>query len=239
MGKNPAVLFYTSDFLSGTILMNYEDKGRYISLLCLQHQIYPERIPENHMISVCLSLDNQAAKKFIKDEKGFYYNERMEQEIKKRISFCESRSNNKSGRPEKKSYDSTHDKSHDNHMLLHMENENDNEDKDINRRLKEEKIRIESQAEQIYQSYPKKKDKGHALLAIKKALTKCSFENLLEHVRSYSKSVVGKDAQFIPYPATWFNGLRWEDQEEIKTEKQLRDEALAKELEEWGKKVAK
>lgn len=122
--------------------MNYEDKGRYISLLCLQHQIYPERIPENHMISVCLSLDNQAAKKFIKDENGFYYNERMEQEIKKRISFCESRSNNKSGRPEKKSYDSTYDKSHDNHMLLHMENENDNDNKE------------EKEIEEIYLMYP-------------------------------------------------------------------------------------
>lgn len=239
MGKNPAVLFYTSDFLSGTILMNYEDKGRYISLLCLQHQIYPDRIPENHMISVCLSLDNQAAKKFIKDEKGYYYNERMEQEIKKRISFCESRSNNKSGRPEKKSYDSTHDKSHDNHMLLHMENDNDNDNKDIKKRIKEDKELREKQISDIYAAYPKKVGKGQAIKAIGSALNKCEFQKLLDHVKKYALSVVGKDTQFIPHPATWFNGLRWEDQEEVKTEKQLRDEALAKELEEWGKKVAK
>ena len=38
MAKDPAVLFYTSDFLTGTILMNYEQKGKYITLLCIQHQ---------------------------------------------------------------------------------------------------------------------------------------------------------------------------------------------------------
>jgi hypothetical protein len=237
--KNPAVLFYTSDFLSGTILMSNEDTGRYIKLLCLQHQIYPDRIPENHMISVCLSHDSCVIKKFVKDEKGFYYNERMEQEIKKRVSFCESRSNNKSGRPPKESYDSTYDKSHDIHMNIHMGNGNDNENKDVIKRLKEEKKVLESQIETIYQAYPKKKDKGHAIKSIRSSLDKCSYDKLLDHVKKYAQSVVGKDPQFIPYPATWFNGLRWEDQEEIKTEKQLRDEALAKELAEWGKKVAK
>lgn len=110
------------------------------------------------------------------------------------------------------------------------------EEKSAEKRNKKE---IESQIETIYQAYPKKKDKGHALKAISTALSKCQFEKLLDHVKKYAQSVVGKDPQFIPYPATWFNGLRWEDQEEVKTEKQLRDEALAKEIAEWGKKVAK
>lgn len=104
---------------------------------------------------------------------------------------------------------------------------------------KRNKIKINAQVEQLYQAYPKKKDKGHALKAIRSALDKCHFDTLIDHVKKYAQSVVGKDPQFIPYPATWFNGLRWEDQEEVKTEKQLRDEALAKELAEWGKKVAK
>jgi hypothetical protein len=38
MSKDPAVLFYSSDFLTGTLLMNYEERGQYITLLCLQHQ---------------------------------------------------------------------------------------------------------------------------------------------------------------------------------------------------------
>lgn len=105
--------------------------------------------------------------------------------------------------------------------------------------LKEEKEEKEKQILELYASYPKKVGKGQAIKAIGSALNKCEFQKLLDHVKKYALSVVGKDPQFIPHPATWFNGLRWEDQEEIKTEKQLRDEALAKELEEWGKKVAK
>ena len=38
MSKDPAVLFYTSDFLSGTFTMTNEQVGKYIRLLCLQHQ---------------------------------------------------------------------------------------------------------------------------------------------------------------------------------------------------------
>ena len=38
MAKDPALLFYTGDFLVGTITMNYEQRGKYITLLCLQHQ---------------------------------------------------------------------------------------------------------------------------------------------------------------------------------------------------------
>ena len=36
--KDPAFLFYSSDFLSGTMLMSDEEVGQYIRLLCLQHQ---------------------------------------------------------------------------------------------------------------------------------------------------------------------------------------------------------
>jgi len=125
MGKDPAILFYTSDFLSGTSFLNYEEKGQYITLLCQQHQSY--EIPENHMINVCGSLDSPVMQKFTRTGNGFYYNERMRIEGEKRRSFCDSRSNNKSGRPSKKIIR----KSYDNHMGNHMENENENEIKDI------------------------------------------------------------------------------------------------------------
>jgi len=38
MAKDPAFLFYSSDFLSGTFTLSNEHKGMYITLLCLQHQ---------------------------------------------------------------------------------------------------------------------------------------------------------------------------------------------------------
>ena len=38
MAKDPALLFYTSDFLTGTVLMTNEQVGIYIRLLCVMHQ---------------------------------------------------------------------------------------------------------------------------------------------------------------------------------------------------------
>ena len=124
MAKDPAVLFYTSDFLSGVSFMTMEERGKYITLLCEQHQHWS--IPENHMINICGSLDSEVVKKFKKDG-NVYYNERMREEARKRSDFCKSRSNNKSGRPKKESYDNHKN----NHMNNHMENENENINKDV------------------------------------------------------------------------------------------------------------
>ena len=49
--KDPAFLFYSGDFLSGTMLMSDEEVGQYIRLLCLQHQ--KGHLREKDMISIC------------------------------------------------------------------------------------------------------------------------------------------------------------------------------------------
>lgn len=126
MSKDPAVLFYTSDFLSGTSFFTDAERGQYITLLCEQHQL--GNIPENHMIIVCGSLDSVVIKKFVKDKEGYYYNIRMREEAIKRANYCNSRSNNKSGRKRIESCENHMN----NHMSPHMENENGNRNKDIN-----------------------------------------------------------------------------------------------------------
>lgn len=123
--KDPAVLFYTSDFLSGVTFLNMEQRGQYITLLCEQHQ--HGSIPENHMINICGSLDSPVLKKFERDEGGNYYNPRMRYETNKRKMYCESRKNNKAGRKKKESYVKSYDK----HMINHMGNENINENSNV------------------------------------------------------------------------------------------------------------
>lgn len=76
----------------------------------------------------------------------------------------------------------------------------------------------------IYNLYPKKVDRGHAFKAIASALKKTTVEILEAAVKKYAESVVGKDLQYIPNPATWFNGERWLDEE--KTEKHKKQEVL-------------
>ncbi|MGW8324138.1 MAG: GIY-YIG nuclease family protein [Desulfobacterales bacterium] len=92
MGKDPAVLFYTSDFLSGTSFFTKSQRGEYITLLCEQHQLYS--IPEEHLIEVCGSLESPVAKKFKKDTDGTWFNIRMREETIKRQKYCDSRRKN-------------------------------------------------------------------------------------------------------------------------------------------------
>lgn len=89
--KDPAFLFYSSDFLSGTMLMSNEEVGIYIKLLCLQHQ--QGHLKEEDMLNMGASL--KIFSKFKKDEEGNYYNERLEYEANKRKAYSESRRNNR------------------------------------------------------------------------------------------------------------------------------------------------
>lgn len=94
MAKDPAVLFYTSDFLSGTFTMTNEQVGMYIRLLCLQHQ--KGILSETDMISVCGTYVEQVFLKFSKVNGG-YVNERMSLESDRRKNFCESRRKSRQG----------------------------------------------------------------------------------------------------------------------------------------------
>ena len=137
--KDPAFLFYSSDFLSGTMLMNNEEIGIYIRLLCLQHQ--QGHLKEEDMISI--GATKKVFNKFKQDDNGNFYNERLETEINKRKAYSESRRKNR----EKK----THEKDMKNICKTyeeHMENENininenikDNRKKGSKGKRKEEKI---------------------------------------------------------------------------------------------------
>lgn len=92
MAKDPAFLFYPSDFLTGVTFLTDEEVGKYIRLLCLMHQ--HGRLDEE---SVCKAIGLVSVKlkdKFSIDENGLWFNARLEEEIEKRTKFTESRRNN-------------------------------------------------------------------------------------------------------------------------------------------------
>jgi hypothetical protein len=99
--KDPAFLFYSSDFLTGCTNLTMEERGQYISLLCIQHQT--GHLSEKTIrLSVGIVSDDILSK-FKKDENGLFYNERLEIEIEKRANFVGTRRTNGSlgGRPKK------------------------------------------------------------------------------------------------------------------------------------------
>jgi hypothetical protein len=115
MAKDPAVLFYTSDFLSGTFTMTNEQVGKYIRLLCLQHQ--KGKLYEKDMLSICLAYDVDIWDKFVKEE-DYYINIKMYDETIRRQKFTESRRNN-AKTPKNESISKAYAK----HMPMHMETE--------------------------------------------------------------------------------------------------------------------
>ncbi len=102
MGKDPAVLFYTTDFLANTYHLTDKQVGMFVRLLCMQHihgRICPDDMPD--------SSDRESKRvidMFLCDEGG-YYNKQMEEEIQKRQSFCKSRQVNRTKSVSKKKDD--------------------------------------------------------------------------------------------------------------------------------------
>lgn len=101
MAKDPAFLFYSSDFLTGTMIMPFEDRGKYITILSYMHQ--NGRLSEETIRLLVGNVSDMLRLKFSIDKKGFWFNERLEIEIEKRRNFIESRYENgkKGGRPPK------------------------------------------------------------------------------------------------------------------------------------------
>ena len=194
MSKDPAVLFYTSDFLSGTFTMSNEQVGKYIRLLCLQHQ--KGKLTEKDMLSICKAYDDEIWCKF-KIEDGAFYNERMYNETVRRQKFSESRRNNAKS-PKNESTSKAYAK--------HMETETVNET--INRTKNKTEIHDwKFEDWWIWYDYKISKDKA------KKSwikLTEQEKDLALQSVKDYVKST--PDKSFRKHPTTYLNQKSFNDE---------------------------
>ena len=131
--NDPAFLFYTSDFLVGVTFMTNEQVGKYIKLLCMQHQT--GHLTKEQMVSICGGNDDIIFCKFSVDKKGLFFNKRLEFEIEKRTKYTENRLKNLGSKGFKKgSHKVSHKGSHKGTQVeVHTENENENENTNENR----------------------------------------------------------------------------------------------------------
>ena len=210
MAKDPAILFYTSDFLTGVATMGMEHRGMYITLLCLQHQ--KGRLSESDMLFICGTYVEDVFNKFEKDEHNFFFNKRLEEEAVKRQLYSDSRRKNRT---------KTYDKDVKNickTYVGHMENENENENASASAVVSVSE-RSNERFKKFWKAYPKKEGKG----ACRKAWAKlkpseCMMDTMIEAVRQQrgSKKWTKSSGQYIPMPLTWLNQSRWEDEIEDK-----------------------
>ncbi len=183
--KDPAFLFYTGDFLAGTMFFTDEQVGIYLRLLLAQHQ--HGRLSEKQVNFICKSYDNEVLEKFEKDEEGNYYNLRLENEINKRKSYSESRSNNRKGKvkkdkPKRKKTSITYD--------IHMEDRN----KDIN------KTELDKKFDEFlsFRKEIKKPVSEISLIALKEKLKKLSNGSEIDSIEILNNSIANSWQGIFP-----------------------------------------
>lgn len=211
--KDPAVLFYTADFIAGTITMTDEQRGQYIMLLCLQHQ--RGFLTEKDMIKICGSYDEDIWRKFTKDGDK-YYNVRMKTEAEKRKKYAESRSENRKGKVKDKKDMNNISKSYDSHMVNENINENIIIIKDKFESFRKKYPGIKLGAETELKNFQKHNDWRDVIN---------NLQSIIDDQISYRKAKKQR-GEFVPEwknLKTWINQRCWEEEiEPIRFEPQSR-----------------
>jgi hypothetical protein len=150
--KDPAVLFYFQDFLVGTEFMSDTEVGKYIRILC--HLADKGSLSKIQLLSICKAdnIPDAIMEKLRIDGNGYYYQTRMRIEREKRISYSDSRRENRKVKEiDMIKISNRHDQ--------HMENENENINIDsssvqVKKEIQEEEKILKTQFEIFRQSYP-------------------------------------------------------------------------------------
>jgi len=194
MSKDPAFLFYSSDWISGTMFLSAEQKGKFIDLLCAQHQ--KGRLRKKDMLHICKTYDEDVFSKFSQDGDGLYYNEKLEFEQNRRKAYSESRRNNR-----KKKHNPLDNISKT--YVEHMETETETKTITIN------KTEIYPGFDDFWNLYDYKQNKPKS----KKLWDKISQrdkELIIAFLPNYIKST--PDKKYRKHPSTFLNNQGWQDE---------------------------
>jgi uncharacterized protein YdaU (DUF1376 family) len=188
--QDPAFLFYSDNFLSGTMFFTNEQVGIFTRLLCAQH--LTGHLTEENMMKVSSRYDKEVWEKFERDSDGKFFNQWLEEEIKRRKLYSESRANNRLGKGnstkkegEKTSYDA------------HMETGTETRTEDITETGAENTTGTETEIgntwKDVFQNwidYRKKMDKP---------LPEPSLDGALQRLRKLSGDNKAKAREIIQY----------------------------------------
>lgn len=228
--KDPAFLFYPSDFLTGTMLLSNEQIGKYIKLLCLQHQ--HGSLSEKHMLQICGEYDEELYSKFKKDDDGKYYNERLQKETIKRKKYSESRRQNRMGGAkkdeEKPSHDDTYDSTYVETYDGHMENRNRDRDISTNKdNVEKRKTAKKDLPKKTYGEFNNVK------------LTDEDYEKLKEKFPDYEDKIealsIGIDSKGYKYKNHYSTILNWDrrDKKEKPVQNERKTRVVQESDDEW------
>ena len=185
MAKDPAFLFYSQDFIVGTLTMTFEDKGKYITILAMMHQ--QGRMTEETIRILVGNISDNLKLKFLVDKNNQWFNSRLETETEKRNLFVDSRRINGAlgGRPPQKNkpnaYPTAKARLKPKHNL--SENEIENVIKDINDN------ELKAKFSQLFQTDKWIKKRASSLLV---AVTKSKQYSIEFMVELIDKAIIGE-----------------------------------------------
>jgi len=211
MSKDPAFLMYSNDFLTGVAELTMEERGQFITLLCLQHQKGP--VTEKLMRLQCHGIPTaDVLNKFRIDENGNYYNQRVESEREKRKKHSEKQRANAMARWDKKKNNNnkTSLNKHTNGNAMAMPLENENENENVNDIEVIDEIEIYPTFEDFWNLYDKKL--GNKTI-IKRKFNKLSQKiknQIMDYLPEYIESTPNKT--YRKNPQTFLNNKGWEDE---------------------------
>ena len=112
-----------------------------------------------------------------------------------------------------------------NYTQLNTNKENTNKLKINNKEIYKERF------EEFYKSYPKHLKKAEVeKWFYKNKPDETLFKTIMTQLEKFKQTREWSNTQYIPYPSTWLNQKRWEDQIETKED---RDKKLIEELKQW------
>lgn len=85
---------------------------------------------------------------------------------------------------------------------------------------------LDSDFDLFWELSTRKKDKGHARMAYRRAVRKAPKELIHQKYYEYGIETKDIDPRFIAYPATWLNGERWGDEAD-RPIPEVRDQRIA------------
>lgn len=243
MKPSPAFQFYPADFLTGTSEMSAEEVGAYIRLLCHQwiNGSLPQEVEKIARIAVCSEVAASVVSlKFTRGEDGRLRNARLEDVREKQEEYRRKQTQNgqRGGRPNKPNAKPTENptlnpeqtqrltggvsqtkaKSNPNETSLSLYPPKGGIVGERDGELVLDgapPLKAKDEIENIYRLYPKKVGRGSAIKAITSALRHATAEQIIAGLERAKRTWIAKgtEEQYIPNPATWFNGQRWMDED--------------------------
>lgn len=220
MAKDPAFLFYPSDWDGGTKLFTRAQKGAYMDLLmCQFHSGHMTSHDVAHVLGqndFDAMWESKLKAKFQQDEDGNFFNQRLEDEQLRRKKWCASRNNNKQGSNQYNGHMTVHTGGH---MVNRDENGIANATKTTKRTTKTTSLNND-EFEILWQLYPNKLGKKASLRHYNATvITPEDRESIHKALDNFIEYCKDKEPKFIQHGSTWFNNWHdWVDYKEPETE---------------------